>query len=110
MISREEVHEALTGPVYSLSTPFTFDGEVSYAGLRKQVDGNLAGESNSALLTYGDSLFTLLPDDEISAVIRVVADQTGKRGLMGGFDAGMHVLCPNLPESLAVSVGTLSAA
>jgi len=88
MISREEAREALTGPVSSLSTPFTFDEDVGYAGLRKQVDGNLAGGSSSALLTYGDSLFTLLSDDEISAVIRVVADQPGKRGLTGGFDAG----------------------
>jgi 4-hydroxy-tetrahydrodipicolinate synthase len=68
--------------------PFTFDGEVDYAGLRKLVDGNLVGGSNSALLTYGDSLFTLLSDDEISEVTRVVADQTSKRGLTVAADGG----------------------
>ena len=88
MISREEVRESLTGPVASLSTPFTYDGNVDYAGLRKLVDGNLAGGSNSALLTYGDSLFTLLSDDEISEVTRVVADQTGKRGMTVAADGG----------------------
>jgi dihydrodipicolinate synthase/N-acetylneuraminate lyase len=88
MISREEVREALTGPVASLSTPFTFDGEVDYVGLRKLIDGNLTGGSNSSLLTYGDSLFTLLSDDEISDVTRVVVDQTGKRGLTVAADGG----------------------
>jgi 4-hydroxy-tetrahydrodipicolinate synthase len=88
MISREEVRESLTGPVASLSTPFTFDGDVDYAGLRTLVDGNLAGGSNSALLTYGDSLFTLLSDDEISEITRVVADQTGKRGITVAADGG----------------------
>ena len=40
------------------------------------------------MLTYGDSLFTLLSDDEIFAVIRIVADQTGKRGLTVAVDGG----------------------
>ena len=88
MISRAEVREALTGPVASLSTPFTRDGDVDYAGLRKLIDGNLAGGSKSALLTYGASLYTLLSDDEIAEVTRVVADQTGKRGLTVAADGG----------------------
>ena len=88
MISRAEVREALTGPVASLSTPFTRDGDVDYAGLRQLIDGNLAGGSKSALLTYGDSLFSLLSDDEIAEVTRVVADQTGKRGLTVAADGG----------------------
>ena len=69
MISRAEVREALTGPVASLSTPFTQNGDVDYAGLRKLIDGNLAGGSRSALLTYGDSLYTLLSDDEIAEAV-----------------------------------------
>jgi 4-hydroxy-tetrahydrodipicolinate synthase len=88
MISKAEVREGLTGPVASLSTPFTRDGDVDYAGLRKLVDGNLEGGSRSVLLTYGDSLFTLLTDDEIAEVTRVVADHTGKRGLTVAADGG----------------------
>jgi 4-hydroxy-tetrahydrodipicolinate synthase len=88
MISRQEVREGLTGPIASLSTPFAQDGDVDYGGLRKLVDGNLAGGSKSALLTYGDSLYTLLSDDEIAEVTRVVADQTGKRGLTVAADGG----------------------
>ena len=88
MISRAEVREALTGPIASLSTPFTQNGDIDYAGLRKLIDGNLAGGTKSALLTYGDSLYTLLSDDEIAEVTRVVADQTGKRGLTVAADGG----------------------
>ena len=80
MISREEVREKLTGPIASLTTPFTRDGEIDYPGLRKLIDGNLEGGSNSSLLTYGDSLFSLMTDDEIAEVTRVVSEHTGKRG------------------------------
>ena len=81
MISREEVREALTGPVSSLKTPFTRDGEIDYPGLRRLIDRNLEGGSRSSLLTSGDSLFSLMTDDEISDVTRAVAEHTGKRGL-----------------------------
>ena len=88
MISREEVREALTGPIASLKTPFTRDGEIDYPGLRRLIDGNLDGGSNSSLLTYGDSLFTLMTDDEIADVTRAVAEHTGKRGLTVAADGG----------------------
>jgi 4-hydroxy-tetrahydrodipicolinate synthase len=88
MISREEVREKLTGPIASLTTPFTRDGEIDYPGLRKLIDGNLEGGSRSALLTYGDSLFSLMTDDEIADVTRVVAEHTGTRGLTVAADGG----------------------
>ena len=88
MTSREEVREALTGPIASLKTPFTRDGEIDYPGLRRLIDRNLDGGSNSSLLTYGDSLFTLMTDDEIVDVTRAVAEHTGKRGLTVAADGG----------------------
>ena len=88
MISREEVREALTGPIASLKTPFTRDGEIDYPGLRRLIDGNLDSGSNSSLLTYGDSLFTLMTDDEIADVARAVAEHAGKRGLTVAADGG----------------------
>ena len=88
MISREEVREKLTGPIASLTTPFTRDGEIDYPGLRKLIDGNLEGGSNSSLLTYGDSLFSLMTDDEIAEVTRVVSEHTGTRGLTVAADGG----------------------
>lgn len=88
MTSAEEVREALTGPIASLTTPFTRDGDIDYPGLRKLIDRNLEGGTKSALLTYGDSLFSLMTDDEIADVTRVVANHTGKRGLAVAADGG----------------------
>ena len=88
MKSRAEIREALTGPVASLTTPFTRDEEIDYQGLRKLIDGNLDGGSKSSLLTYGDSLFSLMTDDEIADVTKVVSEHTGKRGLTVAADGG----------------------
>lgn len=88
MVSRSQVREALTGPVSSLKTPFKRDGEIDYQGLRKLIDGNLEGGSRSSLLTYGDSLFSLITDDEIADVTKVVAEHTGNKGLTVAADGG----------------------
>lgn len=81
MISRAEVRERLTGPIASLSTIFNSDGSLDYDGLRNLIDADIAGGSNTALLTAGDSLFTLLTDDEIAVVTRVVVEHIGGRAL-----------------------------
>lgn len=81
MISHAEVRERLTGPVASLNTPFNQDGSIDYDGLRSLIDADIAGGSNAMLLTAGDSLFTLLTDDEIADVTRVVVEHTGDRAL-----------------------------
>ena len=102
MISREEVREALTGPVSSLKTPFTRSGEIDYPGLRRLIDRNLEGGSKSSLLTSGDSLFTLMTDDEIADVTRAVARahrQAGthrrrRRQLVDGQDRRVRPLLP----------------
>lgn len=88
MMSREEVRDALTGPIASLKTPFTRDGAIDYHGLRRVIDTNLEGGSKTSLLTYGDSLFSLMVDDEIAEVTRVVAEQTGSRGMTVAADGG----------------------
>ena len=86
MISREEVREALTGPIASLSTVFSRDGSIDYAGLRNLIDRNIAGGTKTILLTYGDSLFSLLTDDEVAEVTRVVAEHTGDRAMVVAAD------------------------
>ena len=53
MIDRDEVRAGLTGPISSLTTPFTRDGAVDHDGLRALIDANLAGGSRTALLTWG---------------------------------------------------------
>lgn len=77
--SRDEIHELLAGPVMSVHTPFCQDGQIDYASLRGLVDRGIENSSTTMLLTYGDSLFSLLTDDEVAEVTRVVAEQTRGR-------------------------------
>jgi 4-hydroxy-tetrahydrodipicolinate synthase len=88
MISRQEVRVALTGPIASLNTPFNRDGSIDYSGLRDLIDSNIRGGAHTVLLTYGDSLYSLLTDDEIAEVTRVVAEHTGDRAMVVAADGG----------------------
>ena len=87
MIDRDEVRAGLTGPISSLTTPFTRDGAVDHDGLRGLIDANLAGGSRTALLTWGDSLFSVLTDDEIAEVTATVADHARGRALTVAADS-----------------------
>ena len=79
MRSSQELRSLLTGPVTSLHTPFTRDGEIDYSGLRGLVDRGIDAGSSTMMLTYGDSLFSLLTDSEVADVTRVVAEHTAGR-------------------------------
>lgn len=79
MRSTQELQALLTGPVMSVHTPFTRDGSIDYESLRGLVDRGIDAGSTTMLLTYGDSLFSLLTDDEVAEVTKVVADQASGR-------------------------------
>jgi len=82
MIDRARVREALTGPVASVPTPFQRDGEIDHAGIRQFVDFVIAGGSRALILTFGDSLFSLLSDHEVAEVARTVIEQSAGRALV----------------------------
>ena len=70
----------------SVHTPFTSDGAIDYNSLRGLVERGIAAGSTIMLLTYGDSLFSLLTDDEVAEVTRVVAEQTAGRAAVVAAD------------------------
>ncbi len=70
----------------SVHTPFMRDGAIDYDSLRGQVDRGIEAGSTTMLLTYGDSLFSLLTDDEVAAVTKVVADQAAGRAAVVAAD------------------------
>lgn len=74
-----EIQDALAGVVASVRTPFTRNGDIDFAGLRKYIDFIVDAGSRVAILTYGDSLFSLLTSAEILEVTKVVRDQTANR-------------------------------
>jgi 4-hydroxy-tetrahydrodipicolinate synthase len=86
MPSLQELRTLLTGPVMSVHTPFTREGAIDYDSLRGLVDRGIDAGSTTMLLTYGDSLYSLLTDDEVADVTRVVAEQTAGRAAVVAAD------------------------
>ena len=81
-----ELRGRLSGPVMSLHTPFCADGTIDFGGLRGLVERGIAAGSTVMLLTYGDSLYSLLTDSEVGEVTRVVAEQTAGRAAVVAAD------------------------
>ncbi|MFO7947499.1 MAG: dihydrodipicolinate synthase family protein [Armatimonadota bacterium] len=88
MIDRQQMREALTGPVTTLRTPFDSDGDIDFEALRRHVDFVIEAGSKAVVLTHGDSLYTLLTDREIAAVTKTVAEHAGRRAVVVAADNG----------------------
>ena len=86
MISREEVRQALTGPIGSIRTPFRRDGTIDFDGLRNTIDFNINAGSKTVLLTAGDSHYFILSDREIGEVTKVAAEHTAGRAMLVAAD------------------------
>lgn len=82
MKSREEIRAALTGPVASMRTPFNKDGSIDYDSMRNMIDFDISAGSKTILLTIGDSLFSILTDQEIADLTRVVVEHTAGRAMV----------------------------
>jgi len=86
MIDKNDVREALTGPVTSISVPFNQDGSIDYASLRHCLDFYIANGSKTMILTHGDSLYSLLSDQEVAEVTKVVVEHTAHRAMVVAAD------------------------
>jgi len=83
MMTREEVRHALTGPMMSLWTPFRENGDIDYEGVRRIIDYTVdEGGSKTVIITAGDSLYTVLSDDEVAELAKVVVDHTAGRAMV----------------------------
>lgn len=86
MITLDAVRAALTGTVSSIHIPFRRDGAIDYDALRRVLDHAIAAGSKTMLLTYGDSLYSLLTDDEVADVTKVVVEHTARRAMVVAAD------------------------
>ena len=77
-----ETRIALSGPWPSISTPFTSDGRIDFDSLRKQLDFVIQAKAKAVVLTWGDSLFSILTEDEISQVTKVVVQHVNRRAFV----------------------------
>src|SRR5262249_15065755 len=85
-IDRAWVRESLTGPFSAVHPLFARDGSLDYDGIRTEIEHNLAAGSRTMLLTYCDSLHTLLTVEEVADVLRVVLDHTRGRAMVVAAD------------------------
>lgn len=81
-----EIRHALSGPVASVNTPFTREGAIDYRSLQNFVDYVIGAGSRTVLLTYGDSLYSILTDQEVAEVTRAVVEFTRQRAMVVAAD------------------------
>jgi len=81
-----EMRAALSGPWPSIRIPFTRHGEIDFAALRGHLDFFMAAKARAVVLTWGDSLFSLLTEDEIARVTKEVVQHVRKRALVVAAD------------------------
>jgi dihydrodipicolinate synthase/N-acetylneuraminate lyase len=74
-----ELHEALSSPIPSLRTPFTRAGDIDFDGLRGYVDRCISNGAKALMLTMGDSLYSLLTDEDVVQVTQTVVAQAAGR-------------------------------
>jgi dihydrodipicolinate synthase/N-acetylneuraminate lyase len=85
-IDREWVRHALSGPISGVHPPFHRDGSLDFDGLGREIDHNLAAGSGVLLLTFGDSLHSLLTDAEVALLLKAVIDQAQGRAMVVAAD------------------------
>ena len=85
-IDRAWVRRSLSGPMTAIHPAFTRDGDLDEAGIRAHIDHNIDAGSGTMLLTYGDSLHSLLTDREVGDVLKVVISQTRGRAMVVAAD------------------------
>ncbi len=78
-MSHDLMTERLSGPIASVRVPFLPSGDIDATGLAGYIDRCVANGATALALTYGDSLYSLLTDDEVGVVTRLVVDAAGAR-------------------------------
>ena len=75
-----EIRAALSGPWPSIRTPFNRDGAIDYRSLNQLLDFLIEqAKVKAVVLTWGDSQFSVLTDDEIAQLTKAVVQRVNKR-------------------------------
>jgi 4-hydroxy-tetrahydrodipicolinate synthase len=81
-----EIRAALSGPWPSICTPFTRRGEIDFDALRKQIDFCIAAKAKAVVLTWGDSLYSILTEAEIAELTKAVVQHVNRRAFVVAAD------------------------
>ena len=85
-LDRAWVRQALSGPMTSVHPVFTEDGGLDPAGIGRSIDHAISAGSGTMLLTYGDSLHSILSDNEVGDLLRLVVKATAGRAMVVAAD------------------------
>ena len=85
-IDRDWVRRSLSGPITAVHPPFRADGSLDFNGLGTEIEHNLGAGSGVLLLTYGDSLHSLITDAEVADLLKAVVDQAKGRAMVVAAD------------------------
>ena len=80
------VRAALTGPMTSIHPVFTRSGDLDLHGLARLIEHAIGAGSGTMLLTYGDSLHSILSDREVGELLRAVVRLTAGRAMVVAAD------------------------
>lgn len=85
-IDRDWVRHSLSGPISGVHPPFLRDGSLDMDGLRTEIEHNLSAGSGVLLLTYGDSLHSLITDAEVGELLQAVVGHVRGRAMVVAAD------------------------
>jgi dihydrodipicolinate synthase/N-acetylneuraminate lyase len=85
-IDHDWVRRSLTGPISAVHPLFTRDGAIDTDAIRREIDHNLDAGSGVQLLTYGDSLHSVLTDAEVGDLLKLVIGHTNNRAMVVAAD------------------------
>ncbi|HBN85119.1 MAG TPA: hypothetical protein DDZ89_14895 [Clostridiales bacterium] len=75
----DELKKRLEGMAYSVNTPFEKDGDIDYKGLERLLNYCIDQGANSIVLTYGDSVYSLLTDREVGELTKKTVEIVNRR-------------------------------
>jgi 4-hydroxy-tetrahydrodipicolinate synthase len=82
-----KIRAALSGPWPSIRTLFTHQGDIDFDAMRRHLDFMVErAKAKAVVLTWGDSLYSLLTDEEIAQVTKVVVQHVNKRAFVVAAD------------------------
>ncbi len=88
MRSRNEIIDALTGPIPSLRTTFLRDGSIDFSGLKNSIEFDISAGCKSIMLTPGDTLYSILTDKEVGEIVKFVGEEIKGRALIIAAEKG----------------------
>ena len=80
------VRAALSGPMTSIHPVFSRSGDLDLVGLARLIEHAIGAGSGTMLLTYGDSLHSILADREVGELLRAVVRVTARRAMVVAAD------------------------